>query len=109
VQKAILYIIIGALIASGIWGFAYRNSNIEAQGAINTLRAERDEAIGRADSIELELGKAFKRIGELEEVNERIKEIIDGLSATSGSIGSGLREYGEINNDFRDFLEEYGA
>jgi hypothetical protein len=108
-QKVIYSFLLGALIASLVWGFAYLRADSDSQQLIDALRSERNQAIERAESIESELDGAISRVGELEEVNARIKDILNDITTTSGSLGGGVRGYGRINNDFRKYLEENGT
>jgi hypothetical protein len=108
-QKIFSSAVIGILIASLVWGWAYRDANLRAEKSLDTIRAERDEAIGRAESLESELGDALSRVIGLEDTIRRLTFIIDEIAATSSSLDAGLREYGAINNDFRDFIDRNGS
>ena len=108
-QKILAGVVIGVLIASLVWGWAYRDANLRAEKSLDTIRAERDEAIGRAESLESELGEALSRVSGLEDTVRRLTYIIDEIAATSSSLDAGLREYGAINRDFRDFIDRNGS
>lgn len=106
-------IIVLALLLGGLLVFTLTRGDSEAQTALNEISAERDKLNITIDNLRDELSISLSRVGELEELvtvtNKKIKDILDDLAEGNAKTGKHLSEYGNINSDFADLLDEYGA
>ncbi len=89
--------------------FVIATGNNRAAVDFEQIRSERDNAVRSAGIIETELSQAISRINELEEGSKRIKKIVDDLTAGSKITDKGLGEYGEINRQLDDFIQQFGT
>jgi hypothetical protein len=112
-QKVIYSFIVGALVASLVWGAAYFRADGDSQELIEQVRSQRNSALARARKSEKQIEGIITKFGSFKAAfiaaDERDRDGIKAVEVAADRIDSGIREYGRINNEFRVFIEENGT
>jgi len=103
------WIIIVLFIVIIILVFIITTGNNRASVNFEQIRTERDNALESARISETELSKANDRVDELEDGYNKVKKIVDDITAGSKITDKGLSEYEEINQQLDDFIQQYGT
>ena len=110
--KNITIIILVALLI-GMSIFTFTRGDSKAQIALDQISAEREELIRTNGILEAANRSSRERVAELEDQiqlsSRKIKDILTALADGNKQTEHELDEYGRINNDFTEFLDEYGA
>lgn len=117
------WVIISLFIIIVILVFSLVSGDSEFETIIGEISGQRDNAVRSAKIIEIELDRSIieseelrKNYIESRENNNRLKSenreyriIIGKLTASSKITDKGLSEYGEINRQLNDFIQQFGT
>ena len=104
-DKKTITIIILSVIIIGLVFFIFTGKS-KFNSIIETLRKQRTELTRTNEIIQSELIKSTGYNQELETDNIKLESIIDNLTAGSEKTESDLAEYGNINNEFAEFIRQ---
>ena len=81
-----------------------------AQVAIDKISAERNELIRSNSITERELASSLSTVGRLQDIinatDRQLKQLLDDIARGNEETEDYLAEYGEINRDFADFIQQ---
>ncbi len=110
-KKTLIIVVLSLIIIGLIWFIFTGNSG--TQVIIDKIRDERNQLVRSAGIIESELDRSIgentqlqKDNIELRNNNTELEQLIDNLTAGSAKTKNYLTEYGTINNDLADFIQQ---
>ena len=78
----------------------------ELKSVIDEISGQRNDAIRSTAIIEFELGRSIRESAGIEAENLELENIINNIISGSEKTEYHLTEYGNINNDFAEFIRQ---
>lgn len=108
-DKKIL-VIIGLSIIIGILIFINISGSNTTQATIDTLSGQLDKSIKSNLITERELDLSLSAVGRLQDIiddtDKQLKQVLNDIAEGNEKTESDLSEYGDINQDFADFIRQ---